>query len=124
MKPKLDENLGRRCIDILTAAGHDVATVVEQSMTSAEDRALIEACAREDRALVTLDLDFSNPLTFPPHLYAGIAVLRLPSEPSHASPVAIVRTLIDALKREELRGRLWSVEGNRIRIYQAPTEGA
>jgi hypothetical protein len=101
VKLKLDENLGRRCIDLLTAAGHDVATVLDQSMTSAADRALIEACAREDRALVTLDLDFSNPLTFPPHLYAGIAVLRL-------------------LKREELRGRLWSVEGNRILIYQPP----
>jgi hypothetical protein len=98
------------------AAGHDVATVAGQSMTSAADRDLIDACRREGRALVTLDLDFSNPLVFPPQDYAGIAVLRLPSQPSHASLVAIVRTLIDALKREELTGRLWSVEGGRIRI--------
>jgi predicted nuclease of predicted toxin-antitoxin system len=92
-------------------------------MTSSDDRELIEACRREDRALVTLDLDFSNPLAFPPQQYAGITVLRLPSQPSHASLVAIVRTLIDALKREELKGRLWSVEGSRIRIYQPPSEG-
>ena len=123
MKLKLDENLGRRCIDLLTAAGHDVATVAAQSMSGAEYRDLIEACREEDRALVTLDLDFSNPLSFPPHLYAGIAVLRLPSQPSYPSLVAIVRTLIDALKKEQLKGRLWSVEGNRIRVYQPPTEG-
>jgi predicted nuclease of predicted toxin-antitoxin system len=121
VKLKLDENLGRRCIDLLTAAGHDVTTVVAQSMTAAADHELIEACRVEGRALVTLDRDFSNPLTFPPHRYAGIAVLRLPSQPSHASLLVVVRTLIDALTREKLYGQLWSVEPNRIRIYQPPS---
>ena len=39
MKFKLDENLGRRGAKALIATGHDVATVVEQSMTSATDAA-------------------------------------------------------------------------------------
>ena len=120
MKLKLDENLGRRCIEILLADGHDVATVADQSLTAATDEAVIKACQTEGRAIVTLDLDFSNPLVFPPSDYAGIAVLRLPSKASHESLVAAVRTLADALKREELAGRLWSVEGGRIRIYQPP----
>jgi hypothetical protein len=78
------------------------------------------ACRDEGRALITLDLDFSNPLVFPPQEYAGIAVLRLRSKPSHADLVAVVRTLIETLKREELTGRLWSVETGRVRIYQPP----
>ena len=118
MKFKLDENLGRRCIEILLADGHDVATVAGQTMTSADDVALIEACRLEARAIVTLDRDFSNPLVFPPDHFAGIAVLRLRSKPSHSDLVLAVRTLADAVKREKLEGRLWSVEAGRVRIYQ------
>lgn len=43
---------------VLRDAGHDVATVVEQAMTSAADITVIEACGREGRCLVTLGLDF------------------------------------------------------------------
>lgn len=32
MRVKLDENLGRRTIDVFVTAGHDVATVVDQGL--------------------------------------------------------------------------------------------
>jgi predicted nuclease of predicted toxin-antitoxin system len=125
VKLKLDENLGRRCVDLLTRAGHDVATVAEENLMGADDRPLLEACATEGRALVTLDLDFSNPLQFRPSTLAGIAVLRLPRKPAHEDLVACVATLVEAMKREVLTGRLWSVERGRVRVYQEPeAEGA
>jgi hypothetical protein len=37
MKVKLDENFGRRCIDILDDAGHDVATIAGQRMSGATE---------------------------------------------------------------------------------------
>src|SRR5437868_5286698 len=98
MKLKLDENLGNRCIDILRGDGHDVETVASQGMVSAEDSDLITVCKTEARALVTLDLDFSNPIIFPPDKYAGIPVLRLRPRASHPELVAAVRTLAGALK--------------------------
>lgn len=122
MKLKLDENLGRRGSEILVARGHDVATVADQRMTSAEDVDLIHICRAEQRALITLDLDFSNPLVFPPHEFRGIAVLRLPSKPTFDSLIAVIRTLADGLDREELAGKPWSVESGRIRIYQNPAD--
>lgn len=120
MKFKLDENLGRRCLEILTADGHDVATVAGQRMNAVEDRVLIDVCRSEGRALVTLDLDFSNPLVFPPQSYKGIAVLRPRGRASREELILLVRTLADAVRREALEGQLWSVELGRVRIYQPP----
>ena len=118
MKLKLDENLGERGAAAFRAAGHDVATVYEQKLTSATDVKLIEVCGKEQRCLVTLDLDFSSPFRFPPHLYAGIAVLRLPDRASVSDLDIVISTLIAGLRADEISGRLWIVRGNRIRVYK------
>lgn len=122
MKLKLDENLGARGREILASSGHDVATVADQSLQAAEDSKLIEACQHEQRALVSLDLDFANPLLFRPHEYPGIAVLRLPRKPSHEDLLTAIRTLAAGLEKEPLSGRLWIVEAGRIRVFQAQDE--
>jgi predicted nuclease of predicted toxin-antitoxin system len=64
VKLKLDENLGSAVAQILVEAGHDVSTVVLENLSGAVDRTVIDACQREGRCLVTLDLDFGNPLLF------------------------------------------------------------
>ncbi len=118
MKLKLDENLGRRAIDLLRKAGHEVSTVTEQSLGSASDVTVIDACRRQRRCLVTLDLDFGNPLLFKPSEYWGIAVLRLPSKPTHQDLMDAVQTLVGGLARSGIGRKLWIVQRGRVREYQ------
>jgi predicted nuclease of predicted toxin-antitoxin system len=118
MKLKLDENLGKGPRDIFINAGHDVMTVAGQHMEGASDHELISAVSSEQRCLVTLDVDFANPLLFPPRMYSGIVVLRLPSRPTYEDLVTLCRTLVAALAKGELHGKLWIVQKRRIREYQ------
>ena len=122
MKIKLDENFGRRCVGLLRAAGHDTATVVEEDLAGTEDGHLLNVCKKEDRCLLTLDLDFSNPFVFPPDSYRGIAVVRLPPRPTYDDLVVAVRTFIAAVVDNTVIGKLWIVERSRIRVHRAEAE--
>lgn len=81
-----------------------------------------DVCRRENRCLVTLDLDFSNPLRFHPADYAGIAVLRVPAKLTAEAIFARIEVLIRALARSDIRGKLWIVQEKGIREYLPPEE--
>ena len=77
MQFKLDENLPPSAAELLRSLGHDVMTVYDQGLQSCTDPEVLAACQGEGRILLSLDLDFSNILVFPPERYAGLIVLRL-----------------------------------------------
>lgn len=118
MRIKLDENLGNRDVGILRNAGHGITTVVEEGLASASDGQLIEVCRSENRRLVSLDLDLSNPLQFDLSRYASIAVLRLPERSKDNDLFDSVRTLTAGLSASSVEGKLWTKQRGRIREYQ------
>ena len=117
MKVKLDENIGVRGIELLESAGHDVTTVFSQSLTSTGDKKLLEVC-RDERRLICLDLDFSNPVTFKPAEYAGIAVPSTSIETRSHRPLHPSKHIVNWSEKSEIYGRLWIVQARRIREYQ------
>lgn len=65
MKFKLDENLSPSLAALFAAAAHEAHSVVQQALGGQPDDRVIDVCARKQRALVTLYLDFSNILAYP-----------------------------------------------------------
>lgn len=118
MRVKLDENLGLRTRAVFEAAGHDVATVSEQQMAGATDADLLTACVAEGRVLVSLDLDFANPLQYDPASTPGIAVLRVPDLPGRSHLLRAATVLCNALARADITARLWVVNQTRVRQYE------
>lgn len=126
MNIKLDENLGDISISSrLKFAGHNVATVRQQGLTSAPDTELIEICRQEERCLVTLDRGFGNRIQYKPKDYAGIVLIRLPPNASFADRVKAIDTLILALEQEEVNGKLWILKDGSVQEYKSiePGEG-
>lgn len=115
MKFKLDENLSPSLAEMFAAAGHDAHSVTQQALGGQPDARVIEVCSREQRALVTLDLDFSNILAYPPAKFAGIVVLRLIDQ-AHVTVEAAIKRVLDLISKEPVAGTLWIVEDRRIRI--------
>jgi predicted nuclease of predicted toxin-antitoxin system len=115
LKFKVDENMPTEASDLLVAAGHDSLMVPAQALSGHPDPDIAAVCQRENRALLTLDLDFADIRAYPPENYPGIIVLRL-FRLDKLRLLAAIQRLIWLLDREALVGKLWIVEDDRVRI--------
>jgi predicted nuclease of predicted toxin-antitoxin system len=106
VKFKLDENLSPSLLAMFVDTGHDAHSVVQQSLGGQPDERVIDVCRREGRALITLDLDFSNILAYPPANFTGIVVLRL-SDQAHVTVEAAIHRVLDLVPQEPVVGTLW-----------------
>lgn len=115
MRFKTDENLPTEIAELLVQAGHNALRIDEQKLSGTLDPGVAAVCLVEDRALVTLDLDFSDIRAYPAERYPGIIVLH-PSVQSIPVLIRMTARFIPLLATEPLIGHLWIVDDNRIRI--------
>lgn len=118
MRCKIDENLPAEAADLLRAGGHECHTVFDEQLGGEVDARVYDRCRREGRVLLTLDLDFSDIRSYPPHESPGIVVLRL-AEPDRDRVLRLVRQVLMAFDRDAVAQSLWIVEENRIRIRRS-----
>ena len=121
MRFKLDENLDPRLVELFRTGGHDVETVKDERLSGVSDDKLFRVAIAEERTLVTLDLDFSNPLRYPTKGSAGVIVIRVARPLLQLIETAVTGALT-RIKEGQVLGRLWIVEPGRIREYTPDTD--
>jgi predicted nuclease of predicted toxin-antitoxin system len=112
---KVDENLPAEATSLLQDAGIDALSVHDQSMVGTTDDNIAVVCQAEDRALITLDLDFADIRAYPPDESAGLVVLRLERQ-DKTHVLDVLSRLIPQLNKNDLSGKLWIVTEKSIRI--------
>jgi len=93
--------------------------VRQESLQGVSDQQLYEVCCVEQRCLVSLDLDFSNTLRFPPEPSGGIVVIRIPRNPSLAMLEEMLGQFLKLTELMSPQKKLWIVEVGRVRVHQA-----
>lgn len=115
MRLKLDENLSRHLKAPLETLRHDVTTALEEGLGSRPDSTVAEAAKRENRILLTLDVEFANLKKYPPGYHPGIVLFR----PRSLGPLTVNRFIEQFVTSTDLRsltGCVVIVEPGRVRV--------
>ena len=115
MRVKLDENIPRSARQVLTAAGHDVNTVVDENLAGATDPQVVAAAAATGRLLITLDRGLGDIRAYPPGSHAGILVLR-PTDQSVPTVVAALAEVVTGRNLTTLTGTIAIAQRGLLRI--------
>jgi len=114
---KIDENLPQEVSLFLNSCGHDAHSVHSEGLTGSDDMGLIETCKKEDRLLITLDLDFADIRMYPYAETPGIIVIRTENQ-SKNNVLSIVSRISALPELISASHKLWIVEESRIRVRE------
>jgi predicted nuclease of predicted toxin-antitoxin system len=122
MKFKLDENLSTSIIQKFSDYGYDAKSVLDEKISGCSDDDLYKTCIEESRCLISLDKDFSDVKRYPAKNSAGIVLLRLSHSHSLKNINKLLSVFLSEIKKNSVKGKLWIVETNRIRIRSEDDE--
>lgn len=90
---------------VLTMHGHDVDTVLDESLVGAPDRDVVAAAAAGNRLLITLDRGLGDIRAYPPGSHASIVVLRLADQSISSTIRALNGLAVNPRSPDAVRGR-------------------
>jgi predicted nuclease of predicted toxin-antitoxin system len=95
--------------------GHDISTADDEGLLSKPDAVVAAAAKRENRVLLTLDVEFANLVKYPPGSHPGIILFR----PRTFGPLAVNQFIQDFLCATDVQnfaGCVVVVDTTRIRV--------
>ncbi|MDA1314243.1 MAG: DUF5615 family PIN-like protein [Acidobacteria bacterium] len=111
----MDENLPAEAAELLRSKGHDAETVADEGLQGADDITVEREARKEQRVLVSLDLDFADLRSYLAEDSAGIIVIRSRSQ-DKLTVLDFLRRIIAKVESDSPAGAIWIVEPTRIRV--------
>lgn len=119
MRIKLDENLPASLTAVLSNLQHEADTVAQENLSGRSDREVWDAAQREQRFLITQDLDFSDLRRFVPGTHAGMLLVRLRS-PDRLALMRRVREVFEQEEASRWTGCFVVATDRKIRVGRPP----
>ena len=121
MRFKVDDDMPRRVVPLLTSYGHDVTTVVDEGLGGSDHPPVAQAAAEEGRMLLTMDRRFADIRRHPPGQHPGMLVMRLHDQ----RPLIVETTLrafLDQYNLEDMVGCIVIAEPGQVRVRRPGTD--
>lgn len=120
MRILADENVPRILVDWLRRASHDVRWIAEDSV-GVDDASILARSMREERILITQDLDFGTLIFRDGHRAYGVVLFRAHSG-SPDELLAVVRNFWPAIERHAV-GHFCLLTERGMRLHRLPSAG-
>jgi predicted nuclease of predicted toxin-antitoxin system len=116
----LDAGLPRGTAADLRADGWDVQHVADTGLGAAKDEEILSAAARDGRAIVTLDHDFSHLLYLSAAVVPSVILVRIDGL-DRPGAAKLLRAVVPRVDADLRAGAIVSVDWSGVRIRPLPT---
>ena len=119
MKFLADMPISPKTVARLRFLGHDVYRISEKGLYKAKDHDIIEIAIRENRVILTMDLDFAAIIATSHMTIPSAVIFRVMGE-SHENINALLENVLPLVESDLLNGAIVIIEDDRFRVRSLP----
>src|SRR3989337_1483059 len=113
LKFLLDADMPRSSAELIRSIGYEVEDVRDIGMRAAKDKEIIEYALKNNRIIITRDIDFGEVLRYPEH--PGAIIFRLPHTFTSKDLNKRIEEFFKSVKGEDIMETIIIVELSRYR---------